>query len=393
VALALVLLVSSGLMIRTFQTLNHVHRGFGEGKAIQTARIWFPASLAREPERITQVQHEILDRIAAVPGVTAVAFASFVPMDGLAFSVPILAEDHTYEPGKMPADRRGKFISPGYFHAMGTRMIAGREITWADIDEHLNVAVISENFARELWGDPAAAIGKRIREPHPQNQSVWREVVGVVEDVHEDGPLKKAPSMVYWPVLMQDFLGNTFFGTPAIVFIVQSDRAGSESLINDVRKAVWSVDPNLPLFLINTMKELYDRSIAQTSFALVLLAIAGTMALTLGIIGLYAVISYIVSQRSREIGIRLALGADPSRLKRMFVSRGLALGGIGVAAGLAVAVPFSHLMSSLLFGIGPLDLTTYFGVLGILLTASGVASYMPARHAAMIDPVNTLKAE
>jgi putative ABC transport system permease protein len=392
VALALVLLVSSGLMIRTFQALNHVHSGFGEGKTIQTARIWFPASLAREPERITQVQHEILDRVASVPGVTAAAFASFVPMDGRAFSVPILAEDHTYETGKMPAGRRGKFISPGYFRAMGTRMIAGRDITWGDINGHLNVAIISENLARELWGDSAAAIGKRIREP---NSPVWREVVGVVEDVHEDGPLKNAPSMVYWPVLMQDFLGNTSYlrGTPAIVFIVQSERAGSESLINDVRKAVWSVDPNLPLFLINTMQELYDRSIAQTSFALVLLAIAGTMALALGIIGLYAVIAYLVSQRSREIGIRLALGADPFQLKRMFVSRGLALGGIGVAGGLAVAVPLSHLMSSLLFGIGPLDLTTYFGVLGILLTASGVASYMPARHAAMIDPVNTLKAE
>jgi putative ABC transport system permease protein len=388
VALALVLLVSSGLMIRTFQALNNVHIGFGEGKTIQTARIWFPTSLAREPKRITQVQHDILDRIASVPGVTAAAFASFVPMDGRAFSVPILAEDHTYEPGKMPAGRRGKFISPGYFRAMGTQMIAGREITWADIDEHANVVMVSENFARELWGDAAAAIGKRIREPDPQ---IWFEIVGVVEDVHEDGPLKKAPSMVYWPILMKN--GDTFVGTPAIVFIVQSDRAGSASLVNDVRKAVWSVDPNLPLFLINTMQELYDRSIAQTSFALVLLAIAGTMALTLGIIGLYAVISYIVSQRSKEIGIRLALGADPARLKRMFVTRGLALGGIGVAIGLAVAVPFSHLMSSLLFGIGPLDLTTYFAVLGILVTASGVASYVPARHAAMIDPVITLKAE
>jgi putative ABC transport system permease protein len=393
VALALVLLVSSGLMIRTFQALNHVHLGFGEGKTIQTARIWFPASLAQEPKRMTQEQHDILDRIASVPGVTAAAFASFVPMEGRAFSIPILAEDHTYEPGKMPPGRRGKFISPGYFRAMGTQMIVGRDITWTDINEHVNVAVVSESVARDLWGDPAAAIGKRIREPDPENRSVWREVVGVVEDVHEDGPLKKAPPMVYWPGLMQAFLGNTFSGTPAIVFIVQSERAGSESLVNDVRKAVWSVDPNLPVFLVNTMQQLYDRSIAQTSFALVLLAIAGTMALALGIIGLYAVISYIVSQRSKEIGIRLALGANPAQLKRMFVTRGLALGGIGVAIGLAVAVPFSHLMSSLLFGISPLDLTTYLAVFGILVSASGVASYVPARHAAMIDPVITLKAE
>jgi ABC-type antimicrobial peptide transport system permease subunit len=276
---------------------------------------------------------------------------------------------------------------------MGTQLIAGRDITWSDIDAGGKVAVISENMARELWREPAAAIGKRIREFPRNDPNFWREIVGVVTDVHEDGPQQKAPTMVYWPIQMENFLGNPVYGTPAIAFVIRSKRAGDESLLDEVRKAVWSVNPNLPVFLINTMKELYDRSIAQTSFALVILAIAAAMALSLGIIGLYGVISYVVSQRSREIGIRLALGADPVQLKRMFVRHGLTLAVVGSAIGLGVAVSLSRLMSSLLFGISPLDPTTYAVVFGVLLAAAGLASYMPARRAARVDPVETLRAE
>src|SRR5262249_5767836 len=157
------------------------------------------------------------------------------------------------------------------------------------------------------------------------------------------------------------------FGTPAIAFVIRSKRAGSESLLSEVREAVWSVNANLPVFLVNTMQDLYDRSVAQTSFALVMLAIAGAMALNLGIIGLYGVISYVVSQRTREIGIRLALGAEPLELKRLFVLHGLALAAVGAATGLAAALALTRLMSSLLFGIGPLDAKTYIAVLGLLL--------------------------
>jgi putative ABC transport system permease protein len=393
VALALVLLVSAGLMIRTFQALRNVNPGFVGAAEIQTARIWFPVQI-REPERFTMMQHDILDKIASIPGVMSASSVNSVPMDGRIFSNAVLADDRTYDAGKTPPIRRYKFVSPGYFRSMGTRLIAGRDITWSDIDERATVVVISANLARELWGAPAAAIGKRIREAFGGSATpVWREVIGVAEDVHEDGPAQKAPALVYWPVLMADFLGNATYGTRAIAFVIRSQRAGSESLLSEVRQAVWSVNPSLPVFLVSTMKELADRSLAQTSFALVMLAIASAMALGLGLIGIYGVISYVIAQRSREIGIRLALGAEPSALKRMFVRQGVALAAIGVVAGLGAAVALTHLMSSLLFGIGPLDPATYVAVPGILLIAAALASYVPARRAATVDPVETLKSE
>jgi len=391
VALALVLLVSAGLLIRTFLSLHSINPGFVRPGEIQTARIWVPASQAREPERYTRMQHDILDKIAAIPGVSAVAISGSVPMDGRVVSAPISIQQRPYAYAQMPPNRRHKFVSPGYFQTMGTRVIAGRDITWADIETGGKVALISESVARELWGGPTAAIGNRIGDPAATR--LWREVIGVVEDVHDDGPHQTAPPTVYWPLMMENFFGASKFGTPAIAFVIRSERAGTESLLSDVRQAVWSINANLPVFLVSTMKELYDRSLARTSFALVMLAIAAALALGLGLIGIYGVISYVVSQQAREIGIRLALGAEPVRLKRMFLRHGLTLAVTGVLAGLAIALALMRFMSSLLFGIGPLDATTYIAVLAILLTAGGLASYMPARRASAVDPVQTLKAE
>jgi ABC-type antimicrobial peptide transport system permease subunit len=255
------------------------------------------------------------------------------------------------------------------------------------------VVVISESLARELWGTPAAAIGKRIRESAPDTAGHWREIVGVVQDVHEDALHQSPPTMVYWPVLMDQFFGDERFGSQAIVFVIRSNRAGTESLMSEVRQAVWSVNADLPIFLVRTMQDLYAASLARTSFTLVMLGIAGAMALGLGIIGIYGVIAYVVSQRAREIGIRLALGAQPAALSRMFVRHGLGLAAVGVAAGVAAAVGLTRLMASLLFGVAPLDLATYAGAVGVILVAAALASYVPARRAAAIDPVETLRAE
>jgi predicted permease len=393
VALALVLVVSSGLMIRTFEALRDVDPGFTRPDEIQVARIWIPPSDASEPERYTQTQREILGEIAAIPGVVSAAFGMGVPMESRSAPGPVFVESRPYAAEEPPPTRRFKFVSPGWFQTMGTRMVAGREATWADIDAGGKVAVISENLARELWGEPAAAIGERIRESAPDAPGLWREVIGVVQDVHEEAPHQQPPAIVYWPVMMENFFGQPTFGTPAIAYAIHSERAGTESLINEVRQAVWSVNANLPVFLVRTMQDLYAATLARTSFTLVMLAVAGAMALALGVIGIYGVMAYVVSQRTREIGIRLALGAQPNKLKRTFVLHGLALAVSGAVAGLAGAAALTRLMSSLLFGIGSLDAAAYVAALAVMLAAATIASYVPARRAATIDPVETLKAD
>ena len=395
VALALVLLVGSGLMIRTFQALLNVEPGFTPGADLQTARVWVPPQQVPDAERTTRTQQEILDKIAALPGVTAAAFTSAVPMEGpiRVWQDAIYVDGTAYGPGTTPPVRRMKTVSPGYFRAIGTRLVAGRDFTWNDIYGRTNVVIISENFARDVWGSPAAALGQRIHESAPAASIVWREIVGIVEEVHEDALHEAAPAMAYWPVLMDNFAGTPRFVMRAVNLVIRSEHAGREGLLDGVRSSVWSVNSSMPVFLVRTMKDLYDQSIARTSFALVMLGIAAAMALVLGVIGIYGVIAYLVSLRSREIGIRLALGAAPAELMRMFVRQGLTLTAIGAALGLVTAVALTQWMSSLLFGVQRLDPPTYAAVLAVLAMAAAIASYVPARRAAAVDPVETLTAE
>jgi ABC-type antimicrobial peptide transport system permease subunit len=223
----------------------------------------------------------------------------------------------------------------------------------------------------------------------------WLEVIGVVEDVRHNGVDEKAPAIVYWPVLINDPYTSkpTITAARSVTFAVRSDRAGTDGFLKEVQQAVWSVNGNLPLASVRTMQDIYGQSLARTSFALVMLAIAGTMALVLGIIGIYGVISYAVSQRTREIGIRLALGAQKGELRWMFVSSALKLTGVGVAIGVVAAAGLMQFMRSLLFGISPLDPFTYVAIPLILVSSAMLASYLPARRAAAVDPVEALRAE
>jgi predicted permease len=281
-------------------------------------------------------------------------------------------------------------VAPGYFQTLGTRLIAGREFTWTDLYDHRRVTIVSENMAREMWQTPGAALGKRIREGMKDD---WREIVGVVADVRHDGADQKAPTTVYWPMMMDNFWGNEHFTQRGATFVLRTPRAGSESLVKQIRQAVWSLNPDVPLARIRTMEELYRTSMARSSFTLVMLAIAGGMALLLGVIGIYGVISYSVSQRTRELGIRLALGAPQLALKTMVVRHGVLLAAIGVACGLAAAAGLTRIMSSLLFDVNPVDPLTYAAVSGVLLAAAGVASYLPAHRASIVDPTEALRAE
>jgi predicted permease len=281
-------------------------------------------------------------------------------------------------------------ISPGLLKTMGNRLVAGRDFTWTDLYEKRPVAIVTENLAREMWREPAAALGKRIRESH---KSEWREVVGVVNDELENGVNEKAPAMVLWPSLMKNFSANETFVHRYVAFVVRSSRTGTRGFVDEVSRAVWAVYPNLPLADVRTMEEIYRRSLARTSFTLVMLAIAGGMALLLGVIGIYGVIAYSVSQRTREIGIRMALGSSKTDVTRLFVGHGLRVAGIGVVCGIAAAAASTRLMKSLLFEVSPLDPATFAGVALVLVLAAAVASYMPALRAAVVDPVEALRAD
>ena len=395
VALALVLLISSGLMIRTFQHMRGVQPGFLDPEEIQILHTMMPATIANEPERVMRMEHEILDKLASIPGVVSVGFGSSAPLEshlGPAGN-PVDAEDKRLAEGQAPAVRQIRKIAPGFFKTMGTRVIAGRDFTWTDVYEKRRVAMVSENLAREWWGDPRGALGKRIREGGAADP--WREIVGVVENVYDDGVQMKPPSFVYWPALMDRYIwgGDKGFASNRGVFVIRSTRTGTEGLLKEAQQAIWSVNGRQPVFLVTTLKTLYDRSMERTSFTLVMLAIAGGMALLLGIVGIYGVIAYVVSQRTREIGIRVALGAQSAVLLRVFVRQGLLLAGAGVALGLAAAAGLTHLMSSLLFGVTALDPLTYAVVSALLLAVSVLASYLPARRAMRIDPVRALRAD
>ena len=390
VCLAFVLLICSGLMVRTFRALIHVNPGFTEPDQVQTLRLTIPEAEVKEDEKVVRMQEAIMHKIEAIQGVSAVSMANSVPMDGGQWTDPVFAQDRNYAEGEMPPLRRFKFVAPGLFHTLGIPLVIGRDFTWTDIYDKRPVAIVSENFAREYWRSPQNALGKQIRV---STKDDWREIVGVVGDVHDDGMSKDATKIAYWPIYVTHFESDMFHVNRSLVFAIRSPRAGSESLMKEVRQAVWSVDANLPLADVRTYGYYYTKSMARTSFTLVMLAIAGAMALLLGIVGLYGVIAYSVAQRTREIGIRIAFGAQRKDVTGLFVRQGLVLAAAGVACGLVAALGVTRLLASLLFHVSPMDPVTYVSVSLGLAVAAALASYVPSRRTATVNPVEALRAE
>jgi predicted permease len=390
VCLAFVLLICSGLMVRTFRALTHVDPGFARPAEVQTLRLAIPEAEVKDEEKVVRMQQAIADKIAVIQGVSSAGIANSVPMDGNGWMDPVFAQDRNYAQGEMPPLRRFKFVAPGLLHTLGIPLIAGRDFTWAETYQKLPVAMVSENFAREYWGSPANALGKQVRV---STKDAWRQIIGVVGDVHDDGMNKDAPTITYWPIYMDHFEADMVHVNRTVTFAIRTPRAGSESLMSEVRQAVWSIDSNLPLESVRTLDYYYGKSMARTSFTLVMLAIAGAMALLLGAVGLYGVIAYSVSQRTREIGIRIALGAQRKNITGMFVRQGLLLTSAGIACGLLVALATTRLLSSLLFHVSIVDPLTYIAVCLGLAAAAMLASYIPSRRTAAVDPVEALRAE
>ena len=392
VAMALVLLVCACLMIRTFRELRKVEPGFTDAQQLQTLRISIPDSLIAEPARVTRTQNDILDKLQAIPGVKSAGFASEMPMEGFDFDWDaIYTRDQAFSDDVIPPLRLFKHVSPGFFGTAGTRIVAGRELTWTEVYGLRPVVMVSENLARELWGSPSAAIGKQLTE-FPKMP--WHEVIGVVQDVRENGVQAKAPEIVYWPVITENLFGpGPAQAMRTVTFVIRSERAGTQGFLDEVRQAVWSVNANLPLANVRTMQTVYDKSVARTSFTLVMLAIAGAMALALGLIGIYGVISYTVAQRQREIGIRLALGAQRGDVLQMVLKHGATMALVGVAIGIGASFALTRLMASLLFGVSAHDPVTFAAVAALLMLVALLACYIPARRATRVDPMVALRYE
>ncbi len=386
VAMALVLLICAMLMIRTFQKLLMVNPGFTDAPSLQTLRVAIPETSIADQRMVTRVENNIAHKLASIPGVTAAGFAEIVPMeDGGHGWSGIIAEGRSYA-GDPPL-RFYNYISPGYLQALGTRMMAGRDFTWNEIYDLRPNVIVSENFAREEWGSAGAAIGKRIQQGRGLR---WYQVIGVAQDVRQNGVDQRSPAIVYWPILT---VGPWLYPPRSVTFVVRSSRAGTQAFLNEVQQAVWQVNADLPLASPRTMQEIYSKSLGRTSFTLVMLGIAAAMALALGIIGIYGVISYAVLQRTREIGIRMALGAQKRELRLMFVRSALALAGIGVTIGLGAAAAIVQLMRTLLFGVSPFDPLSFAVAPLILVLAAAVASFLPACRATAVNPVEALKAQ
>ena len=393
IALALVLLTGSGLMIRSFQALRDVDPGFANPEEVLTFRVSIPRDEIESNADAALAFEQMVNRITEIPGVLSVGASSSITMDGQDSNDAVWVEDIPIIPDQLPPIRRFKWIAGDYFATMENPLLAGRSIAWAEIHDRSPVVVVTENFAREYWDDPAAALGERIGTGEP-TEPTWREIIGVVGDVRDDGLSQEATAVIYWPLAVDNFWGQEdLFVQRRMAFAVRTAQPSPSTLLPEIRRAVWSVNPNLPLANARSLEEGLEDSLARTSFTLVLLVIAASVALILGMVGIYGVISYIVSQLTREIGVRMALGAEQADVSLMVVRQGMVLAGTGVLVGLAAAAGLTRLMGSLLYGVEATDPAT-FGSVAILLGAVAlIASYLPALRAAKTDPVEALRFE
>jgi predicted permease len=389
-ALALVLLAGAGLMVRTAHAMRNVHPGFERPEEILSFRLSIPAAEVAEPEAVLATHEQILRAVEAVPGVAGAALTSALPMDGNRSSDPIDPEEFPTPSGQLAPIRQYKWLSPDWFATMGTPMVAGRDFTWQDIRSAAPVVIVSETLAREYWNSPQNAIGKRVRNVEGRP---WREIVGVARDMHDEGVDRGPSSTAYWPMLVADAWDDGVQVQRTMTYTLRLERAFTAALADAVRSAVWTVNPNLPLADLQTADRLVQRSMARTSFTLVMLGLAAGVALLLGAVGLYGVIAYTVAQRTREFGVRMALGARRADVGRMVLLQAVTLVGIGVGAGLLAAFAATRLMSALLFGVAPSDPLTLVAVALLLAAVAVVATLVPVLRATRVDPQEALRWE
>lgn len=389
VALALVLLLGSALMLRSFLALRSVDPGFQRPEEVLTFRLAIPQADVPGDDEVIEMQRQIVERLAAVPGVATVGLASGFAMEHRSHGNGLWLDGSRVPEGFEP-EINYKAIGADYFEAMEIPLLAGRTIRWDDITDRRPVGLITENLARRHFGDPAAALGRRIRHT-PEEQ--WREVIGVVGDVRDDGLAAEAPGVAYWPMAVNDFLQFPSWVRRNMAYVLRTTVIPPTALLPQVREAVWSVNPDLPLAGVRTLDEVVRRDVAPTEFVMTLLLVAAAVALVLGAVGVYGVISYSVTQRRREIGIRIALGATAADVKRLGIRHGLAIAAMGGLLGAGLAFVLGRGMAALLYGVTPSDPVSLGAIALLLLGIVLLASWVPARRATRIEPTVALRTE
>jgi predicted permease len=404
VALALVLLVSSGLMVRSFQKLRAIDPGFDASSAL-TFAIGLPDRDYLTRDAAVAAHHAILDRLSALPGVTAASASTCLPLTFPfgCYGNTVVVEGRVYSPGTIPPVALFRAVAGGYFEAMGMRVLRGRGIERGDVDRREPIVVINRALADRLFPNQNP-IGQRIasnrapaRAGEPPTRT-WLTIVGIVANTPTFALAEVNPfGQLFMPMSTAGGPGvttSTLVG-PNVAnmnYVIRSTTPAA-ALLPSVRRAIDAIDPKLALAQVGTLQNILDRASAQMAFTMTLIAIAAAVALLLGVIGIYGAMSYIVSQRTGEIGIRLALGADPRSVARMIVRQGGVVAFAGVAAGLAVAFGGGRLIESLLYGVSPRDPNVFAGMTMLLLGVVLLACWLPARRAARLSPLDALRSE
>jgi len=338
-----------------------------------------PRARYEEPDSWRTTLDRIEQAIRAVPGVKAVAYSQVAPIYGGGYNWTVFREGSDgHDDGSTGADMR--MVNVDYFSTLGIRLVRGRAFTRADGPREAPVAIISRGLARRLFGD-ADPIGKRISNGSVEKPG-WKEIVGVADDIHGNGLARDPFPALYMPALANPNPGTTFMirGNASVL-----------ALAPEIRRAVASVDPLLPLAGVSTMEQAIARQLALPRFNMYLLALLGATGLVLAVVGVYGVVGYFVTQRNREIGVRLALGATTGAVRSLVVKQGLAFAGLGILVGIPLALMATRLLRSFMFGITPHDPLTYAAVATILGLVTVAASYIPARRATRIDPLEALR--
>ncbi len=383
--LALVLLVGSGLLVQSFRRIRESDLGFDYANVL-TFRISLPSSDYPGAESVARFHQDLLDRLSALPGVQFAGAASSLPLDEGASGTAWDIEDRPTEAGQLPPMLHFLFTAPGYFETMGIRPLRGRTLERADYETNRGNVVISQNIVDRLWPDEDP-LGKRLR---PAGDSAnWYTVAGVVQPVLQHGIREDPPPLVYYSLV--GLRGDEGFAARSMTFVVKAENP--TSLSGAVRSTVWSLDPNLPVAVVRSMDDIVSASVVELSFTMLTLGIASAMALILGAVGLYGVLSYVVSQRTQEIGVRMALGADRSSVLNMVVRQGTTTAVVGLLFGLVGAAVLTRVLQGLLFGTDPLDPVSFAAMSLVLLAVGILASYLPARRAAAVDPVEAMRLE